>query len=283
MPRRPTRYYPDYGPFLLTSGPDWRYQRAWFIVESGMKVSLRRDGPIIALLVRYVRAYLRSFMGRNDRKMERDHPHLIEAMTLGQENRLLLLEIHCRVLAGEPLRVIALKVGVSAEVLDAYCLAMFDVGWRLKQSSYIRLQVIGLHPGRSPTTEQLMMLSCYTHGPHTVDAWLDWWDVQGQLHDLSTPIGRQREGIEQFVSAQRLECTPEKLVKVADYIAMLRPKVTRQTARDVFRDYQTEIISGIDWTSESHTPADMNPADIDPSVARQKVHEKKRKEMAAAH
>lgn len=123
-----------------------------------------------------------------------------------------------------------------------------------------------------------MMLSCYTHGPHTVDAWLDWWDVQGQLHDLLTPIGRQREGIEQFVKAQQLDCTPTKFAKVADYIAMLRPKVTRQTARDVFRQIQSGMINDIDWTSES-----LIPADIDPSILAQKDNKEACQEAAAVH
>ena len=53
MPRVKTKYYPDYGPLLPFAGPDWVWQRAYQLVDSNRNVSLSRDGPDIARVMRY--------------------------------------------------------------------------------------------------------------------------------------------------------------------------------------------------------------------------------------
>lgn len=140
MPRRPTRYFPDYGPFLPTSGPDWRFVRAEQLVDSGCNAAVNRDGPEIIRAMKYLRARNRNFTGRWRRVLKND-PDLVEAVRFRSGQWLRSLELHCRVLARQSLGAIAEEMGLARSTVQAYCDFFFDVADKLDRRQYILFRV----------------------------------------------------------------------------------------------------------------------------------------------
>ena len=228
MPRRPTEYFPDCGPFLPTSGPDWRWQRALEIVSKRKQARIKRDGPEIVRAVRFIRASLKDFTGRQMQRLLKEEPSLCMAVKLATEDSRRQLELQCRVLARESAAEIAVELGLTEPIVETYCKQFFDVRERLDATTYIHQRVIGLSPDTCPSIEQLMLLSAFYHGPHAVDAWLDFLDHQAEAHDLTTDKGRRREAIELFIAAQQLvtdEETAFSLFKRARFLLEIRQEM----------------------------------------------------------
>ena len=239
MPRRPAPYYPDYGPFLVTTGADWCWRRAEEIVEAGRHASLRRDGPDIVRAIRFIRASRKGVMGRQMKRLLKKDPHLTMAVKLATEDSRRPLELRCRILARQSPAEIAVEMGLTKPIVETYCKMFFDVRDRLTAVNYIHQRVIGLVPLVCRSIEQLMMLSTYYHGPHVVGPWLDYLDHQGELHDLQTKEGRTRESIELFIAAQQLDDDAE-----TSQNAFKRARFLLETREEMFRSVSAATVLG---------------------------------------
>jgi hypothetical protein len=133
----------------------------------------------------------------------------------------------------------------------------------------VQTRVIGLHPARTPSVEQIMMLASYHHGPHAVDQFVDWWPHSGEAHDLTTAEGRLRESIELLVAAQQLpdtEAIRKSVLKRTAIALNLRSKAFRtRTPRAIFGENIARMLDETVWTtadshdSTSKTEAGMTP------------------------
>lgn len=169
MPRRKMPHYPDYGPLLPTSGPDWRWARALELVSSKRNASLGRDGPDIIRAISFIRRSLKDVTGKEMKRLLKEDPDLVLAVRIANEGGRRQLELHCRVLAGESSGVIAVEMGLNKSIVETYCLMFFDVAEQLDATSYVLYRVIGMPLDRPPIPEVLMMMCSYYHGPLVIE------------------------------------------------------------------------------------------------------------------
>jgi hypothetical protein len=264
MPRPSTKNLFERIPWLPNSTPDWQWRYAMNLVESNRNFSEPRDGPEIGRLTRYVRAARADFIGRRYEKAIDADPFLHQAVRFKSSSWMQPLELQCRVLAGQSAAVIGVELGLPRQVVEAFCLAFFDVAHRLDQRTFIVQRVIGIEPNKPSSCEALMMLSAYNRGPHSVDLWLDWWDHQGEIHDLNTPVGRMRERIELFVAAQNLTLNKEtcfKLTKLASVIFKIRPKMPRRrSVSEIISENTSRKLLEVSWPEKPEGVSKKNTA-----------------------
>ncbi len=266
MPRRPTRYYPDFGPLLPTSGPDWCWSRAVELVTAGQHTSLSRDGPDIARAVTFIRN-LASYRAKNSmNQLLREDASLTLAVKLHHEDSRRALELQCRVLGRQSTAVIAIEMGLTTSLVETYCRMFFDVMTRLGATSYILYQVIGLHPNQPSTAEKLMMAFAYHRGPLLIESWLDFLDHQEEPHDLATEVGRMRESIELLVAAQCLPAdaqTSASLLKRSRFILEPRENLfPKRSFEPGFSRTVAELLQETPWAPRSDR-GDSQPEPVD--------------------
>ena len=217
MPRRPTPHYPTFAKQSMFLGPDWVWQRAFQLVNSNHNVSLSRDGPDIARVVRYLRAGTYGYSGHWS-SHRRDDPDIYAAVRfseeLGQASGTAELQLRCLVLAGRSIGWLAATYDVSRSVMSTYLKTFFDVKDRLGQRQYILHRVIRLVPNVPPGGYELAQLHAYSLGPQAVEPWMDWFAHANETHDLTKTEGRQREAISIAVETQWLELSHAQSIRL---------------------------------------------------------------------
>ena len=245
MPRVKTRYYPDYGPLLPFAGPDWVFRRAECLIHAGRNASQKRDGPDIIRVMKYLRARDRNFLGRWSRH-KLDDPEIYAAFETHRKSHLYILELQCRVLAGEANGRIAIEMGITRPTLRTYLKTFFDVRERLDQRGYILHRVIGAVADRPLTAFQLALRSAYHHGSAAIPAWIDWLRNPEAPNDLTTIEGRRREAIEIQLAAEQVESIPRGGIRMAKWRAFYaenEPKMFRiRSPREVIAENIAETI-----------------------------------------
>ncbi len=229
MPRRRTRYYPDFGPLLPTSGPDWCWSRAVELVTSGRHTSLSRDGPDIARAVTFIRKLAKHRAKNSMNQLLKEDASLTLAVKLHHEDSRRALELKCRVLGRQSAGAIAVEMGLTESLVETYCRMFFDVKRSLGATSYILHNVIGLHPSEPAAVEKLMMAFAYYRGPSLIESWLDFLDHQGEPHDLTTEVGRTRESIELLVAVHSLPADAQTSASL-----FKRAKLIFEPCKDLF-------------------------------------------------
>ena len=227
MPRPKVPYFPESGPLDPFAGPDWIWRRAELLVSIGRNASVKRDGPDIVRVIRYLRARDHGFSGRWAKHRERD-PDIHEAIDISEASALFLLELKCRVLAGESIGRIAVEMQVSRSGLLTYLKTFYDVSHRLDQRWYILHRVIGIGPEQPSTAHQLALHSAYNHGPEAVAPWVEWLRDVNKGNDLTTAEGRRRETIELMVLSDGLEIVSDKAIRFAKWLhagGVIEPKL----------------------------------------------------------
>lgn len=117
-------------------------------------------------------------------RLRTDYPDIYGANQLAHGPPRLVLELQGRLLAGQTAAQIAEIMGLQAAEVETYTALYYDVPERLDASIYICRQAIGLELEGSPSQELLVLICAWRHGPHALDAWLDFLDRQ---HDPSLP------------------------------------------------------------------------------------------------
>lgn len=249
MPRRKTPYFPDYGRTLPNAGPDWIWQRAMYLVESGRYATMQRDGPLVRRAVALYRAKRRGFGGRGDEKLYSSDPDLIAAEAFENGPMLAVLELKMRLLAGQENEAIAAVLRKPEGFVATFAIFFFDVRDRLEAKSWVYHKVIGIRPGQEVSDEQMALRDAYHHGSSRIDGWIDFLTHRFEEHDLTTPFGRQREAFALRVAAQRLDLyreTTESLSKVMDIIAETRAKMFHPVSvNDQIRKNTREMLGDV--------------------------------------
>ena len=274
MPRRKTPYFPDYGRILPNAGPDWIWQRAVYLVESGRYATIRRDGVDACRAAAAYRAIKRDFSGRSDKQLRQSDHLLFETESFANGPVLTVLELKMRILAGQGVKTVAAKLGLSESFVVTFQKFFFDVADRLDAKSWIFQKVIGIQPGSSLSDEQLAMRDAYLRGPKHIEPWLDYLMHRFEEHDLTTAIGRQREALALQVAAENMSTdreTSQSLLKTLPLIRESRAKMfflvsvndqirknTLEMLRKVqFRapaNHEVNVSRGIDARGETEKP-----------------------------
>ena len=257
MPRIRTKYYPDYGPLLPSSGPDWVWQRAQQLVWMGRKASQNRDGPDIIRAIGYIRARDRGFAGRWARHRLED-PGMYEATEVNRQSHIYLLELQCRVLSRQPVGRIAVEMQVSRAGLQTYMKTFFDVKDRLDQHLYVLRRVIRMNGAVPATPYQLAMRSAYLNGPEAVPLWIEYLTDIEKVNDLKTVEGRRRETVELSVLSEMLEISSERAIKIAKWEAArqeIGPKMFQlRSPREVLAANVTRSLKHLEFSGSSAVP-----------------------------
>lgn len=184
--------------------PDWRWQRALKLVAAKKNASRKREDQATCDATRFLRAFNRYCSTDGIRKLNDRDKETMAALRIYQFGGPQKLELQCRLLARQSVRAISRLMKLPMAVITLYAELFFDVADRLGAHAYIVLSLIGMPAYGPPTQETLMMMSAYHHGPHAVEAWLDYLQHAGEVHDLTTVEGRTRESIELLIAIHQL-------------------------------------------------------------------------------
>ena len=154
--------------------PDWRWQRAQWLRQNGKRAKKAREDDETMLIKRYQTAKSKC---QNDIDLERlmyKMPGIFHAEQFhSREDLDLRWEIEARILAREPFKEIAKKVGVNLEVIFWYERTFFNVLEKLDNRSYIGTIAMGrsVHKGLHERDYDLLwkMLG-YACGPLMIDS-----------------------------------------------------------------------------------------------------------------
>ncbi len=156
--------------------PDWRARRSSYLIEQRKRPSCRDDGATREVW-RFFRALTRS--GDERQRVRRRWPHLAAAVALSQDApQFRRWELEARLLAREPVEVVAGRFGLTSEAVGAYVSLYFDVLHVLDATDYMVLQVIGLSPLRTFTEMDVgvwLKFYAYMGGPHVLESLLDYY------------------------------------------------------------------------------------------------------------
>jgi hypothetical protein len=136
-------------------------------------------------LDRYARAAVRlcRHLAQDESARQRVSPTLLHAHAIWQQNDRVRWELEARLLADEPVAVIAMKVGVPQGVVAAYGKVFFDVADRLRSPSFITHLVIGprIQYGLTAADVDTLWLHFgFWAGSHVIDAIIEEFDRSGQ-------------------------------------------------------------------------------------------------------
>lgn len=156
--------------------PDWRWQRAGEVVDSGGRIVRRRDDALVREACKFRRLLARC-QSDEDRLEALDAcPELFEAWTIydaGEDPIEHRWELEARLLSGQSLEDISLATGTPINVIRCYEQMFFDVLSRLKHASLIIHSVIGqsVQVGLAERDyDVLWKLFGYFAGPHVLEA-----------------------------------------------------------------------------------------------------------------
>lgn len=189
----------------LPSRPtDWRWQRAQQLAYGPRYFSKKRDDAATGIAMRYLRELNQSRSESKQLRIKKRYSHVTEALFLYQSWHRQRLEMEARLLARQSDTAIALALKIPAPTVQAYRDLFFDIDDRLQASTYISQVVIGVHPGRQPTDEQLFKLQAYSHGPQVIPVWLDYLAEGWDGTSLNTERDRSLATIWFYIQTVRL-------------------------------------------------------------------------------
>jgi hypothetical protein len=172
--------YPDYERYNLTRRTDWRWQRAFDLVAGCQSISAKQDDVWTRRAAGYRKSLARCKTDHQLSQLVTRFPDIHIAHEIFVAGGLRRLELESRLLARESSEEIALKVGVTQEIVDAYEALFFTVRDRIEALAYI--VVAAVKKPRSdepfaPAEERFVRALAYFGGPLVVDAALAWFKM----------------------------------------------------------------------------------------------------------
>lgn len=227
--------------------PAWRWERALELVAQQQKASRQREDEPTCRAVRFLQRSDQCRTEQEREKLATAEPAIAGAKRLHSQART-LLEVKARVLARQSNRAIARRLDVAPEIIGAFKSLFFDIEGRLNAAYYIANVAARLPLTGVPSQASLMLLSSYYHGPHLVDAWLDFLSWDGQAVDLSTVEGRNRRAIELFLKVHQLsDCEKQRwlLLQKLPFIQSTGSQhlSLQRTVRSLFLDKLTRTLA----------------------------------------
>jgi hypothetical protein len=155
---------------------DWRWRKAGYLLDRGLRWSRRRDDELTRIAKQY-QAGLRRCRGEADRRrLARRMPDIGAAVAIHDGEPTARLAVETRLLAGEPSEAIARRCGVPVEVAEVYEQLFFNVADRLTSTSYILFHAIGAASYRGFDGDDrgaVLKWFAYMGGPVVLDALID--------------------------------------------------------------------------------------------------------------
>ena len=142
--------YRRYSPFRR---PDWRWQSATEHLLAGDRPKPWED-PGIGQALKFQRAWNADGGEAQQIDARQRWPELAEAYRIHERGGVLVDEIQARLLAAEPLEVIAHKTGVGTGVIAAFEKFFFNVSESLSAIDWLLFDAVGLYT--NPITEGLV-------------------------------------------------------------------------------------------------------------------------------
>lgn len=188
--------------------PDWRWERAQYLVDQGKYFSTKRDDTATGIAIKYLRE-----MGRRSSKglKRRIHPrfsHVDRARREFEAANGHRLEIETRMLARQSDTAIGYQLDLPPETVQAYRDLFFDIEGRIEAKGYLLHEVIGFRSSSSADVIALMQLSAYLQGPEVIGPWMTYLRQGWNGVDLSTEQDRLLATIHIAVESQQLSESP---------------------------------------------------------------------------
>ena len=187
-------YYPDLCRHDFFCPPEWRWERARWLVEQGLYYSRHRDDEQTGRAVHYLRALASS--GRRARMTQASMQDIGEALRLHESGGHQRLLIEARQFAGQSPLEIALLTATPLEVVLAYESLFFDCRGRFEARDWVAARAIGKAPSRRDCRDLTALAVkgfAFNGGPLVLEAVLPYLLGGKELFetmDASTPEGR---------------------------------------------------------------------------------------------
>jgi hypothetical protein len=240
-------WHPDFENNNPARRPDWRWRRALSLVANRKNASrMRDDEPTCRAVESSMRRVVRLF------------PDITFAVKIHDGSNVCRLELECRVLAREPVAIIADKMQLPAHIVATYKDLFFAIDDHIDASVYIHNIVIGIPIVGAASAEAWMRWAAYHHGSAVIEPWLDYLEHRSEAHDLSTLGGWRRDAIGLFIDIQNLSLAggvAEKLVKHLPLIARGWPGQRMYVpTHALFRSEMMKAIDQIPFPEPAKTP-----------------------------
>jgi hypothetical protein len=217
-------YFPDLQRASFFRRPDWRWQRACWLVENGHYFSCRRDDADTGRAVHYLRALARCRHSVPTPAVLKRFGGIHAARQLHQGGGATRLLVQARILARQTSDEIARRTGVPGQVIEAYESLFYHTRNFLDARDWIFAQAIHgdkILDATVPATGVLLKTFAYCGGPAVLEAVIPYLlggkDLFDPPLDLSTFEGRREQMIRLAVAAQMLPrdpATSAKLLKI---------------------------------------------------------------------
>lgn len=269
-------YYPDRMEFRPGAPPDWRWQRARWLVEHGKYFVRTRDDGLTGRAVEFLRALRRGPTERQLAKLEARMPDIVHAHRLADAPGQLRLEVEARLLAGQPTEKIAERTGVTPGAIDSYAGLFFDVAGRLDATLHIWFVVIGWPARLGPSSVSMPMLvkALSYRQPAFVDAWSRHLkDAAHDESDLSPEAKKLKSSVELLHKVLTLPNDPgtqRKLLKTYPIVLEIaRKSAPARPVRGVFGSITAGILRDFAWKppdrfdlEQAVLPCDLNTGKV---------------------
>lgn len=188
--------------------PDWRWERAQYLIDHEMYYSRKRDDIATGIAVKYLRVVARRSVKGRKRRIRSRFGHIDRARREYEEINGNRLEIETRMLARQSDTAIGYQVDLPPETIQAYRDLFFDIQDRIDLKSYILHIINGPRPSSATSARSLMQLSAYFQGPEVIEPWMAYFREGWNGEDLSTERDRLKATIDITVEAQQLSESP---------------------------------------------------------------------------
>jgi hypothetical protein len=230
-------YFPDLQRAFFFRRPDWRWQRACWLVENGRYFSCRRDDADTGRAVHYLQALARCRRGVPTAAVLRRFGDIHAARQLHQGGGPTRLLIQARILARQTSQEIYKFTGVAPEVIDTFEALFFHCREHLDAQDWVHHQCIGsMDSGSEPAHSVLFRAFAYNGGPLILEAvrpyFLDGKDLLVPPLALSTLEGRREQLVRLAVASQKLPrdaATHKKLLKIMLIVQEMERKQRSRT------------------------------------------------------
>jgi hypothetical protein len=187
----------------VLGGPSWRWRRAEKLAAAGNEPSFLDDEQTVAGW-----RYGRDIAGHGDQPRQADadrHPLLAAAHSIYVQNRPDRWQIEARLLTGATVESVAQRVGIGADVVQAYTELFFDVANHLNARDWISACAVGVGPWGlwDPNESNIWRWSAYHGGEIVLDLLVaDYLSLPNPAHP------NRHELAEEIRTLVRLVCVP---------------------------------------------------------------------------
>jgi hypothetical protein len=152
---------------------DWRWQRAWSLVQDDRRFSPGRDDEATGRAVTFLRAWRRCRTERQFSGLRRRDPDLFAAHALQESQSRTRMEIEARLLAGQSVAEVASRASLPLAVVEVFEKVFFNVCDSLSATGWVMAHAVGSKFfGRVAAEDFAVVVKglAFRHGPVLLNA-----------------------------------------------------------------------------------------------------------------